>query len=154
MPPLFEWERQNGTVLELRTNMLPDGGFVRTISDITDRRRSEARILHLANHDPLTGLANRVLFHRRLATALEGAEHGDGFALLLLDLDGFKGVNDTLGHPFGDKLLSLVGERLRCAVRTEDVTATSSPFSRARPAGRTVAATLPRASSTFSARRS
>jgi diguanylate cyclase (GGDEF)-like protein len=123
LPPLLEWERQNGTVLELRTNALPDGGFVRTISDITERRRSEARILHLANHDPLTGLANRVLFHKSLSAALDGVQRGCSFALLLLDLDGFKGVNDTVGHPFGDKLLALVGDRLRSTVRADDVIA-------------------------------
>lgn len=93
-------------------------------SEIVERRRSEARMEHMAHHDALTGLANRVLFQERLGRALSEAEISGGeVAVLCLDLDSFKEVNDTLGHPAGDKLLRSVAQRLLTAVRAEDTLA-------------------------------
>jgi diguanylate cyclase (GGDEF)-like protein len=82
--------------------------------EIADRCRAEARIRYLAYYDALTGLPNRVSFREELDQALaDSAAHGSAFAVLLLDLDGFKAVNDTVGHALGDKLLKAVGDRLR-----------------------------------------
>ncbi|MCO6415046.1 EAL domain-containing protein [Siccirubricoccus sp. KC 17139] len=91
-----------------------------TIIDITERREAEARIAHLAHHDTLTGLANRALFRRRLDEALARARQGGAFAVLCLDLDRFKEVNDTLGHPVGDALLRQAAERLQALLREAD----------------------------------
>ncbi|KQP77484.1 hypothetical protein ASF57_19475 [Methylobacterium sp. Leaf117] len=92
--------------------------------DITDRKASEARIAYVASHDDLTGLPNRVVFHASLERLLGdlGNRHGRA-ALLCLDLDRFKTVNDTLGHHAGDGLLRVVADRLRGAVGVEDVIA-------------------------------
>ena len=93
-------------------------------SEIVERRRSEDQMKHMAHHDALTGLANRVLFHDRLRQAMSEAEaSGRAVAVLCLDLDRFKEVNDTLGHPAGDKLLRAVAQRLLTAVRAEDTVA-------------------------------
>ena len=97
-------------------------GWVVTYSDITERRRAEARMAHMAHHDGLTGLPNRVKFRERLEGALN-AEEPDTFAVFALDLDHFKAVNDTLGHPTGDKLLQAVAGRLKQCVREGDVVA-------------------------------
>ncbi len=84
------------------------------VQDITERKLAEAQIQHLAHHDPLTGLANRALFRERLHCAISESERdGTQFALMLLDFDNFKNVNDTRGHAVGDKLLETSGERLR-----------------------------------------
>jgi diguanylate cyclase (GGDEF)-like protein len=92
--------------------------------EIAERRRIEERIRHQATHDMLTGLPNRVLFHDRLLTAMQRVpRHGLGFALALLDIDGFKGVNDTHGHPAGDALLKAIAERLGNDVRANDTVA-------------------------------
>ncbi len=89
--------------------------------DITERRLNETRITYMAHHDVLTDLANRVLFRERLDSALaRAARYGDQLAVLCIDLDNFKGVNDALGHPVGDGLLRAVGERLRQALRNTD----------------------------------
>jgi len=121
---LYERTRSDGTVLEVRTNLMPDGRAVRTYTDITERKRSEAQITFLAHHDPLTGLANRAAFHDRLAQALGLVTQGAGqFAVLCLDLDRFKLINDLHGHASGDNLLQQVAERLRKAIRTEDLIA-------------------------------
>jgi diguanylate cyclase (GGDEF)-like protein/PAS domain S-box-containing protein len=91
------------------------------IQDITERKETEARIDFLAHHDPLTGLPNRVLFRDRFALATAWAEHtGAKVALLYLDLDHFKTINDTLGHPVGDQMLQQVAHRLRACVRDTD----------------------------------
>ncbi|MDB5440739.1 MAG: PAS-family protein [Caulobacteraceae bacterium] len=90
--------------------------------DITERREAEARIAHLAHYDSLTGLPNRALFHKELAKALRGRRHGQ-VAVLCLDLDHFKAVNDTLGHPIGDELLSAAAGRLCACLREDDVAA-------------------------------
>jgi diguanylate cyclase (GGDEF)-like protein len=100
-----------------------NGYLVTTHYDITEQRRSEEKIVHMALHDALTGLPNRVLFHQRLEHALSLTKRAGLVALHLLDLDHFKNVNDTLGHPAGDKLLKGAAERLRKVVRETDVIA-------------------------------
>jgi diguanylate cyclase (GGDEF)-like protein/PAS domain S-box-containing protein len=102
-------------------------GAVVICTDLSDRRQAEARIQHLAHHDWLTGLPNRVLFRERLHEALCACSERQPapafFALLCIDLDRFKAVNDTLGHAAGDRLLQRVGERLRAVVRPGDTVA-------------------------------
>ena len=114
----------------LQVSRLDDGHWMASFEEVTARRTAEASAIELAMHDPLTGLPNRELFHRRVVTALaqatqdgEAAPDEVGPAVLLVDLDRFKAVNDTLGHPVGDALLRLVAKRLRSVLRSCDVVA-------------------------------
>ena len=117
-PHVFERERPDGTVIEVRGTPLPGGGFVTTYMDMTERRRSEAKIVHMAHHDALTDLPNRVLLRQRLEQALASASRrNQSFAVLMVDLDRFKETNDTLGHSVGDSLLMAVARRLRGGLR-------------------------------------
>jgi diguanylate cyclase (GGDEF)-like protein/PAS domain S-box-containing protein len=91
------------------------------VDDITQRKAADEELLRRATHDPLTGLPNRLLLFDRLATAMERLRRGVGeVTLMLLDLDGFKAVNDTRGHGVGDQLLVTIGQRLRGALRSTD----------------------------------
>lgn len=93
-------------------------------AEIAERQRMEAQMRHQATHDMLTGLPNRALFHDRLTHAMQRAPRADeGFALVLLDIDGFKAVNDTYGHPAGDALLKAIAVRLGALVRNNDTVA-------------------------------
>ena len=110
-------ELGDGRVVFVQHRMMPGEGWVSTHEDITERRRVETQIVHMAHHDALTGLPNRVLFREKLAEALARRRPDRIVAVLYLDLDQFKGVNDTLGHPVGDALLRAVAGRLKTAVR-------------------------------------
>jgi diguanylate cyclase (GGDEF)-like protein len=116
-------ELSDGRSLAMNFAPMADDGWLVTWEDITERRRSEARIAHMAHHDALTGLPNRVRFHDRLAEAVARGRRGDRSAVLFLDLDHFKAVNDTLGHPAGDELLKEVARRLLQQVREIDTVA-------------------------------
>ena len=116
-------ELSDGRAIMIKHQPMPGGGFVATHEDITEQRNIEARIKHLAHHDPLTDLPNRLLLREQLERALsERAQHGP-IAVLWLDLDRFKDVNDTLGHATGDALLKAVAGRLQGCVRAEDTVA-------------------------------
>ncbi|MGI4806483.1 MAG: putative bifunctional diguanylate cyclase/phosphodiesterase [Janthinobacterium lividum] len=92
------------------------GGWVVTYDDVTERHRSEARLAHMARHDMLTGLPNRLSFQEQTDTALAELRDGDAIAVLCLNLDHFKAINDSLGHSFGDALLCEVAKRLNAEV--------------------------------------
>jgi len=98
--------------------------FIIQIQDITDRKNAEQQLVYTANHDPLTGLLNRVQFHDRFTQTLSSVRrHETKLALMFLDLDRFKLINDTLGHRMGDLLLQAVSERLKSSIRINDTLA-------------------------------
>jgi diguanylate cyclase (GGDEF)-like protein len=115
---------RNGTTHEIHHEPTPDGGWVATFDDITERLRIEACIKHMAHHDALTGLPNRILFAERLQDTASGTrEAGALAALLCFDLDRFKEVNDALGHSAGDDLLRQVAARVARQLRPGDTLA-------------------------------
>ena len=117
-------EFSDGRCILVTRQPMEDGGWLATHEDITERRRAEAEIVHLARHDPLTGLANRAEFNAKLDEACKRLKRNDGVVtVMMVDLDKFKVINDTLGHPAGDKLLIEVGSRLQSTVRETDVVA-------------------------------
>jgi len=118
----FSFELADGTICSVSQQPMPDGGWVATYEDITERRRSEERIAYMAHHDTLTDLPNRALFREHLEHSLDhDCRESCSLAVLYLDLDRFKLVNDTLGHELGDALLKAVGARLKESVRDTDI---------------------------------
>jgi diguanylate cyclase (GGDEF)-like protein len=109
-------ETANGRSIQILNEPLADGGWVATHEDITERRRTEERITHLAHYDALTDLPNRTMFHEHLREKLATIVDGEELAVHYIDIDEFKGVNDALGHLVGDELLKSVAASLsRCA---------------------------------------
>jgi diguanylate cyclase (GGDEF)-like protein len=122
-PHCYDRTRPNGTILEVRGMPLEGGGFVTTYLDVTEQRRTQALVAHMAQHDPLTDLPNRILFQDRLKTAVAQVRRGGMIAVHYVDLDNFKPVNDNHGHRTGDQLLVSVASRLRQSVREHDTIA-------------------------------
>ena len=116
-------EPRPGLVLRIQVEPLADGGRLAILDDITAHRKAEQTAAFLARHDVLTGLPNRVMLRDRLEQDLAKASRGQPFAVMLMDLDRFKDVNDLLGHPAGDRLLQLAGERMQACVREVDLVA-------------------------------
>jgi diguanylate cyclase (GGDEF)-like protein len=101
-----------GRTIQIVNQRMADGGWLATLEDITERKRSDERIAHLAHYDALTGLPNRMLFQQQLEAALAQVEPGEQVAVLYIDIDEFKSVNDSLGHRIGDELLKSVAAGL------------------------------------------
>ena len=119
----------NGSVIEIRRGQLPDGSFVQTFTDITKHREAEAHVARLASEDPLTGLPNRRVFRATLDDLCRRYRHRSTiaeksyFAILFLDVDRFKVINDTLGHRVGDMLLQEVAKRLESSLPASNILA-------------------------------
>ena len=114
----------DGRTVAISHQPMAGGGWVATYEDITERKQAEARITHMAHHDALTDLPNRVLLRQRMEEALARVRRHHGLvAVFCLDLDRFKNVNDTLGHQVGDAVLRAVADRLRSCLRDRDVVA-------------------------------
>jgi len=111
---------RSGRTLLVTYQPLADGGWVDIQEDITEKRRTEEKIEWLAHHDALTGVANRFHFRETFEAALKKLGKGQSLALHWLDLDEFKEVNDTYGHPIGDALLKAVAKRVRTSIRKTD----------------------------------
>ncbi len=122
-PADFIDELSDGRTILLHYEQLPDGRIIATHQDISDQRRAEANSAFNAHHDALTGLPNRALFLDRLNKALDLAARGKACAVLCLDLDGVKEINDQLGHKIGDKFLQEASKRLVSCVRKIDTVA-------------------------------
>ncbi|MDB5526624.1 MAG: hypothetical protein JWM58_4387 [Rhizobium sp.] len=120
----FLWESSDGRALSVSHAALSDGGWIATYEDVTERRRAEIQIAHMAHYDSLTELANRVLFRQRLEEVMSSSEReGLPLTVFCLDLDRFKEVNDSLGHHTGDELLKAVAARLRASINSTDLVA-------------------------------
>ena len=141
----------DGRVLEVINESMPEGGWIVTYEDVTERYQAEQNIARMARHDSLTDLPNRLLFREKMAEGLARVQAGEeAMAVFCLDLDNFKTINDTLGHPIGDALLRAVAERLRAVVGEDDtiarlggdefaiLQAESSPYAAEALAGRVV----------------
>jgi diguanylate cyclase (GGDEF)-like protein len=116
-------ELPDGQVIAISHRPLLNGGSIAMHEDITDRSKAEARIAYMAHHDALTELPNRISFRQEMDKALTRIERGETLAVHCIDLDHFKPVNDTLGHPMGDALLQAVSGRLQAFVRPTDIVA-------------------------------
>ena len=110
----------DGRSIQVANQPVADGGWVATHEDITERRQAEERISHLAHYDVLTDLPNRISFREQLEHELKRIQRGGQFAVLYIDIDEFKDINDSLGHPIGDELLKAMAARLRGCVRDTD----------------------------------
>jgi diguanylate cyclase (GGDEF)-like protein len=119
----FEMAMRPGLFVQVMSEPMANGGSVVTFEDVSEKRQTQAQITFMAQHDALTGLPNRVLFQSHMEEMLDARGSGQPFGVLCLDLDHFKEVNDTLGHPAGDELLRLVAGRLRSCVRDHDIVA-------------------------------
>ncbi|MBR0894060.1 EAL domain-containing protein [Bradyrhizobium tropiciagri] len=113
----------DGRIIAIAQRPTTDGGWLVTCEDVTEQQRAESQIAFMARHDALTKLPNRTLLAERIELAVAQVGRGLGFAVFCLDLDNFKQVNDTLGHPVGDELLCAVADRLNACVREVDTVA-------------------------------
>jgi diguanylate cyclase (GGDEF)-like protein len=114
----------DGRIVSVNRRSMSDRGWVEIHQDITSQKRAEAELAHMARYDALTGLANRALFTEKANDALARMrDRGKGFSVLMLDLDRFKSVNDSLGHSVGDSLLKIVAERLQGVTSPDDTVA-------------------------------
>ena len=144
------FERTDGRTFCASCSPMADGGFVITFEDTTEQRRTQDQISHMAHYDALTDLPNRAHFYEEMDELLKHLPQSRAFAVLSLDLDHFKNVNDTLGHPVGDKLLQAAAERMRGCIRETDIVARLGGDEFAilqlafeRPAGRNLAGGAP-----------
>jgi diguanylate cyclase (GGDEF)-like protein len=119
-PVHLEWVLADARIIDLALTAIKGGGWVAMHRDVTEQRAAQKQIFHMARHDALTDLPNRVLFREAMRQLLPQASTEAPMAVLCLDLDHFEAVNDTLGHPVGDLLLCRVAERLRECVRDDD----------------------------------
>ncbi|APW35896.1 hypothetical protein RD110_00620 [Rhodoferax koreense] len=120
----YDRKRPNGRVIEVSSVPTESGGVLRTYTDVTERKRAEERIRHVARHDGLTSLVNREVFLECLSAALnDPVRRAEGFAVHFIDIDRFKPINDRCGHAIGDKVLALLAKRMRQVARDVDVVA-------------------------------